>query len=522
MMGMRCPLRLALGLWCLGLLPAVDGAVAILGSPVVDFTLVAVCIAAIVAFTIAFEIGLGNLERKLESYPLYDEMLQHVIKEVMILGLISFSLFMLEQFEVVNLSDEAQKKWVIGFEFSHILIFYMAVFFIAKSAVVVRVCSFSSRQWSRLQHETFDQTLDRFAPRCDTCDISSPRVVQPPGICTILSGSCTRVMASHGDPAKQDMIWQLMALEFNMRVRMTHPDFDFARYMRVALRKTVAHAMHITWQIWFVCAVTLVTLFAAWGHVMGCEEGTSFRYRRQLGGADDLSAEVLYQCAEPELATNTSCRRMLGAAGPKPKLDPDSAYTAAVCFCIFGWVLTSIQYFIAWRMEVHEEMHNFEALGLTETDESGKKKKLEGKELLDRAIECHKELKSKLKILADRVDGDDSNEYTMPENTDTMKLPTVMIWVGGLPCGTPEDLPQLEQDVRDSIEAVLGPNQVLDVRIRVKPPASELELTPLQLEPEGAVGERPRLKTAQLRVSSQSVRDVTAGTKTVHSWGIVT
>ena len=147
---------------------------------------------------------------------------------------------------------------------------------------------------------------------------------------------------------------------------------------------------------------------------------------------------------------------------------------------------------------------------------------MEGKELLDRAIECHKELKSKLKILADRVDDDHSNEYTMPENTATMKLPTVMIWVGGLPCGTPEDLPQLEQDVRDSIEAVLGPNQVLDVRIRMKPPASELELTPLQLEPEGPVGERPRLKTAQLRVSSQSVRDVTAGTKKVRSWGIVT
>ena len=48
-------------------------------------------------------------------------MLQHVIKEVMILGLISFSLFMLEQFEVLNLSDEGHKKWVIGFEFREAL-----------------------------------------------------------------------------------------------------------------------------------------------------------------------------------------------------------------------------------------------------------------------------------------------------------------------------------------------------------------------------------------------------------------
>ena len=505
--GMGCPRPLLLGLCAL---PVVEGAVAILGSPVVDFVLVAVCIAAIVAFTILFEIGLGKLEHNLKSYPLYEEMLQHVIKEVMILGLISFSLFMLEQYEVLNLSVEAHKKWVIGFEFSHILIFYMAVFFIAKSAVVVRVCSFSSRQWTRLQLETFEQTLDRFAPITH----AGTRNIKTPSICSILRGSCARVMASHGDPAKQDLIWQLMSMEFNLRVRMTHPDFDFARYMRVALRKTVAHAMHITWQIWFVCAVTLVTLFAAWGHVMGCEEGTSFAYRRRLGGSDGASGEVLYQCAEPEPATNTSCRRLLGSSGPKPKLDPDSAYVAVVCFCIFGWVLTGIQFFIAWRMEVHEEMHHFEALGLTETDEKGKKKKLEGTVLLDRAIACHKEFQSKLKILAD-LDDNRNQGYTMPEDTAASRLPTIMIYVGGLPCGSVDILPQLEQEVRDSIEAALGPRTVLDVRVRVKPPDHELMLE------EGRPG-RSRLKTSQLRISSGSLRDVRAGIKTVSSWGIVT
>ena len=59
-------LRLFGGMACLGALPVAEGAVAILGSPVVDFTLVAVCIAAIVAFTILFEIGLERLEHKLE------------------------------------------------------------------------------------------------------------------------------------------------------------------------------------------------------------------------------------------------------------------------------------------------------------------------------------------------------------------------------------------------------------------------------------------------------------------------
>lgn len=440
-------------------------------------------------------------------------MLQHVIKEVMILGLISFSLFMLEQFEVLHMSEEAHIKWVIGFEFSHILIFYMAVFFIAKSAIVVRVCTFSSRQWSRLQLETFEQTLDRFAPKNE----AGERRVKAPGLCSILGGSCTRVMASYGNPAKQDMIWQLMSMEFNMRVKMTHPDFDFARYMRVALRTTVAHAMHITWQIWFICALTLVTLFAVWGHVMGCDDGTSFAYRRQLGGADNPDGETVYQCSEPEPVTNSSCRRLLGSAGPKPKLDPDTAYVAVVCFCTFGWVLTGIQFVIAWRMEVHEEMHHFEALGLTETSETGKKKKLEGQMLLDRAIACHKEFQSKLKILADR-DDNPNGAYTMPEDTVAAQKPTIMLYVGGLPCGLPEDLQRLEHDVRDSIEAALGPDTVLDVRIRQKPPLDE----PPAQDKEELVARRPRAATSQLRVSSKSLRDVRAGIKKFYSWSIVT
>jgi hypothetical protein len=50
----------------LGLAAPADGAVAIIGSPRVDFIPVAVCIAGIVAFTIIFEIALESLEHKLE------------------------------------------------------------------------------------------------------------------------------------------------------------------------------------------------------------------------------------------------------------------------------------------------------------------------------------------------------------------------------------------------------------------------------------------------------------------------
>lgn len=191
-----------------------------------------------------FEISLERLEESLEEYPLYAEMLHHVIKEVMILGVISYTLFMLNQFHVFDLSNDNHLTWIVGFEFSHILLFWMALVFIFKSFLIIQVCSFSSRQWSRLQCETFEQTLERFAPRVGSPSAGgsdrAKREIADLGGTAIgcrgclrrIRGNCVRVNASIGSPAKQDIIWQLMAMEFCKRVKMTHTDFDFARYMR--------------------------------------------------------------------------------------------------------------------------------------------------------------------------------------------------------------------------------------------------------------------------------------------------
>ena len=445
-------------------------------------------------------------------------MLQHVIKEVMILGLISFTLFMLEQAAVLDVTRGVQYDWVVGFEFSHILIFYMALFFIAKSAVVIRVCGFSSRQWTRLQLETFEQTLDKFAPRTGE-DKQGPRVIAHPGYCRRFSGNCSRVMASLGEPNKQDLIWQLMSMEFNKRVRMTHADFDFARYMRVSLRVKVAHAMHITWQIWAVCAVTLVSIFAAWAWIMGCDSDSDSAQRRQLGGAAG-DEEVVDQCyykgriSHPcdyydpyvELQTNSSGRRQLAALGPPMVLDEDTARAAVVSFCIFGWALAMIQFIIAWRMEVQEEAHHFEALGLTETLPNGKKKNLQGQELLDAVVIRYHDFRAHVKALTD-VD-DSGGAYTMPK-AGVLDKPTITMYVGKLPSGLPDVIPQLEGEVQQAFEAAIGKDAVTDVRIRVKPPLEALE---------------DENSDAAKMVSTSSIREMKVGTKPSESrsWGIVT
>ena len=395
-------------------LPApAEAAVAVLGNPSVDFFAAAVCIAAIVLFTVVFEEGLHRLEHKLIGYPLYKSMLETMIKELMILGLISFSLFMLEQFHVLDTSKDSHVRWVVGFEFSHIMIFYMAFGFILKSAMVIRVCSFSSRQWSRLHYETFEQTFDKFV------DDSKEQIRKEP-LCARLAGNCSRVNASIGSPARQDVIWQLVALHFAKRVKMKHTNFDFARYMRHTLRLKVTHAIHITNKTWLVTATTLVTAFVLWHVTMGCSDRCQEDLEAQMH-ADDY---VLNASGCVDTATDSG-RRRLGGGGDLGALDHDTAVALVWVFGIFGWILAVLLFVIAWVLERREEDEHFKALGLTHDGV-----KLTGSDLVEAMKEKSDRLHAEVKSLTDQDIRQNERGFDIPRGAT---VPTQTVWVGNLP-----------------------------------------------------------------------------------------
>lgn len=390
-----------------------EAAVAVLGNPSVDFSAAAACIACIVLFTVMFEEGLHRVEHTLIGYPLYQSMLETIIKELMILGLISFSLFMLEQFHVLDTSDDSQVIWVVAFEFSHIMIFYMAFGFILKSAMVIRVCSFSSRQWSRLHYETFEQTFDKFV------DDSKEEIRKEP-LCARLAGNCSRVNASIGSPAKQDVIWQLMALHFAKRVKMKHTNFDFARYMRQTLRFKVTHAIHITNKTWLVTATTLVTAFVLWHVTMGCSDQCQEELEAQLH-ADDY---VLNASGCVVNATDSG-RRRLGGGGDLGGLDHDTAVALVWVFGIFGWILAALLFVIAWSLERREEDEHFKALGLTHGGV-----KLTGSDLVEAVKEKAVRLQAEVKSLTDQAIRQNERGFDIPRGAT---VPTQTVWVGNLP-----------------------------------------------------------------------------------------
>eukprot|EP01047_Picozoa_sp_COSAG01_P007527 COSAG01_NODE_287_length_19408_cov_231.791703_11_plen_200_part_00 len=143
-------------------------AVSVLGNAGIEWQLVAVCIAGIIAFTLLLEVSKEKLEHYIKMHypPHFFSMLQQVYHEVMLLGIISYALFMLEQLEAFNLKDGNQLAWVVGFEFSHVLLFWMALLFIFKSFAVMVICTKSSREWDKRERVPFSTSLERWKAEC--------------------------------------------------------------------------------------------------------------------------------------------------------------------------------------------------------------------------------------------------------------------------------------------------------------------------------------------------------------------
>ncbi len=80
----------------------------------------------VISFVIVFEYGIGILEYFLEVHPLYNRIAQVIYKELMLMGIISFSIIM---YEAKNTSPtEDQLNIIKSIDFAHIILFYVTIF----------------------------------------------------------------------------------------------------------------------------------------------------------------------------------------------------------------------------------------------------------------------------------------------------------------------------------------------------------------------------------------------------------
>jgi len=127
-----------------------------LGSSL-NTSLTTYCLVGVIAFTIAFEALTHIAERKLHGTP-YMEMLSKVYKEMMIMGFISFGVFMAVQAGGVTASDT-----LIAFEFAHILVFFSALLFVLSALGFIIFSARLKRIYEMCANRTADQLLTEYS-----------------------------------------------------------------------------------------------------------------------------------------------------------------------------------------------------------------------------------------------------------------------------------------------------------------------------------------------------------------------
>ena len=257
-----------------------------------DWLSLTLCMIGLIVFTIAFEVGLHNLEHRIKvrsigwwlrtavcmcrghalllahpgvpHTPLFvtvrltggrvysqgtawTKMLSKVYKELMILGFISFVLLMINQF--INLPTTQ----LLMFELSHVWIFLVAVFFVVHAIIFMLLVRKVKRHWDATAHMEVPDLLQQYVARARTFGGVH-------GACVVnayAGAACP--LPRYGNTT----FWRLPSLWYDLfgrgklreemgfhiakslflRVHNLPANFDFAKYLRRSLTQ------HITDQI---------------------------------------------------------------------------------------------------------------------------------------------------------------------------------------------------------------------------------------------------------------------------------
>jgi hypothetical protein len=161
---------------------------AVFGSIYVDVRLSSACLIALIFFTIGFELLTKVIDEKIRNRPEISNVVNKLYKELMILGFISFIIFIVESsnsntavyatkydnhgnsteaggIEYVDYASSGGnnfKKLFINLEFAHILIFFVALFFVIQASISIRIGQLRRKVWDCCESRSPSDILEDF------------------------------------------------------------------------------------------------------------------------------------------------------------------------------------------------------------------------------------------------------------------------------------------------------------------------------------------------------------------------
>jgi hypothetical protein len=189
--------------------------------------------ASLVVFTFLFELASKHIEHACKRWAVSQTMIEHLYKELSILGLISFMFFLLSHFG--DLKDRVSHDDLVVFENAHVLMFLTAVYYLVTVGAVLAGSAWWARWYRRTDGEPISESAlqEAFQERSACQMFCSP---------TILTEKAFFML-------KRDFL--------NKNDMHDSEAFDFPKYLRRCMQTDAAVLVELGSSSWFVILILI-------------------------------------------------------------------------------------------------------------------------------------------------------------------------------------------------------------------------------------------------------------------------
>lgn len=264
----------------------------------IDPTITLICFIIVVAFIIFFEHATEVLEYLLEENQMYRKIVQVIYKELMLMGVISFSIIMY-QASKTTVASENETNIIVAIDFAHIILFYMTIFFVFHAIYLIRISIYNHRK----NRGYFAKTLKSLAHQVGELENKpwwNPR--------KWLFHSDILLLSPLRDKAEFKIVQTIFQALYLVPRNFNYPAYISGCYERYAL-KTINRSLVSWFILLFVILVNYLRLYLGYNCTIHNYGGSSHRL---LGGS---SAGGTTTATDPAIAhhiqrEDDACRKL--------------------------------------------------------------------------------------------------------------------------------------------------------------------------------------------------------------------
>jgi Ca2+-binding EF-hand superfamily protein/CRP-like cAMP-binding protein len=259
-------------------------------------------------------------------------MIQKVWRELMILGFISLIVVLANEWHLIGNHD-----LFLAFEFSHLLIFGVSMFYTITAIVTAHRLSYTEAQWKRIANLDTNLLVDQLEEKLkERADDDNHWTGYAP-LWHSLMLDVVKVVDRW-----EDAEWKMCRLLFLREFGLGN-DFDYSKYLKLRLHHKLSHSLHVhptTWSL--VCGISL--LFYVVKFVMSEDDQNAVEATSgAMGSLSSLSQDVIFN----ETETNTT-----EITKPYKTMTKTQSMLAIVVPSVLGWLLLGMQSFVLYKVKV--------------------------------------------------------------------------------------------------------------------------------------------------------------------------